>query len=68
VPLICKWSWQIAPGTINGSLIDFTDFLPTFAGVANISVPLYGILDGKEFLSSVKRQDRHSTQFYIYTF
>ena len=54
VPLICKWPGKIAPGTINGSLIDFTDFLPTFAGVANISVPLYGILDGKSFYPQLK--------------
>lgn len=50
VPLICSWPGTIPPGTTNRNLIDFTDFLPTLAGVANIPVPAsYGILDGYSF-------------------
>lgn len=49
VPLICKWPGQIAAGKINRDLIDFTDFLPTLAAVADIPVPEYGLLDGNSF-------------------
>ena len=50
---MCRFS---APeqGTIAGSIssiIDFTDFLPTLAGIANVPVPTaYGPLDGTQFL------------------
>ncbi|CAN5476506.1 sulfatase-like hydrolase/transferase [soil metagenome] len=54
VPLICKWPGNIAAGTINGNLVDFTDFLPTLAGIANIPVPAYGILDGTSFYPQLK--------------
>ena len=49
VPLIVYWKGKIAPG-INNDLIDFTDFLPTLADVANVPVPAYcGIVDGVSF-------------------
>jgi hypothetical protein len=53
---------------INGSLIDFTDFLPTLAGVANNPVPRYGILDGRSFYPQLKGKQGQSTQLHIYTF
>jgi arylsulfatase A len=50
VPFICKWPGVVAPGSINNDLIDFTDFLPTFAGIANAPVPAgYGVIDGNSF-------------------
>jgi hypothetical protein len=49
VPLIAYWPGKIAPGSVNNDLIGFTDFLPTFAGIANIPVPDYGPLDGVSF-------------------
>lgn len=67
VPLICKWPGKIAPGTINGSLIDFTDFLPTLAGVANISVPSYGVLDGTSFYPQLKGRTG-TLRNYIFTY
>jgi arylsulfatase A len=54
VPLICKWPGKITGGAINGNLIDFTDFLPTLAGIANIPLPRYGILDGTSFYPQLK--------------
>ncbi len=48
VPMAVWWPGRIMPG-VNNDLIDFTDFLPTFAGMANISVPNYGVLDGVSF-------------------
>ena len=50
VPLIAWWNGKIIPGSINGDLIDLTDFMPTLADVANIPRPTtYGILDGVSF-------------------
>jgi arylsulfatase A len=50
VPLIAYWPGTINAGTVNNDLIDFTDFLPTIAGVAGIPEPTdYGTLDGVSF-------------------
>ncbi|HEY2727134.1 MAG TPA: sulfatase-like hydrolase/transferase, partial [Parafilimonas sp.] len=52
VPLIMYWPNTIAAGSINNDLIDFTDFLPTFAGVANLQIPSgYAPVDGVSFSS-----------------
>ena len=49
VPLIVYWRGVVAPG-VNNDLIDFTDFLPTLAGIANTTVPpSYGTIDGVSF-------------------
>ncbi|HYK47592.1 MAG TPA: sulfatase-like hydrolase/transferase, partial [Parafilimonas sp.] len=52
VPLIAYWPGTISPA-MNGDLIDFTDFLPTVAGIAKISLPNYGPLDGVNFYPSL---------------
>ncbi len=50
VPLIAAWQDHIPAGSISTTVIDFTDFLPTFADMANISKPAdYGMLDGISF-------------------
>ncbi len=50
VPLIVSWPGKIAAGSVNNDLIDFTDFMPTLAGIAKIPVPAdYGTLDGVSF-------------------
>ncbi len=55
VPLLCKWPGKIAAGTVNNNLIDFTDFMPTLADVANIPLPAnYGSLDGNSFFAQLK--------------
>lgn len=50
IPMMITWPAKIVPGTVNGNLVDFTDFLPTFAEAAGISVPTdYGMIDGVSF-------------------
>ncbi len=50
VPLIIYWPGTVTGGSANNDLIDFTDFLPTLAGIANIPKPIsYGVLDGDDF-------------------
>lgn len=50
VPLIALWEGKIKPGQVNNDLIDFTDFLPTMADVANITLPETFVTDGYSFL------------------
>jgi len=50
VPMFIYWPGTIAAGSVNKDLIDFTDFLPTLAGIANVPVPTnYGKIDGVSF-------------------
>jgi arylsulfatase A len=50
VPLIINWQGKISPGKICTDLIDFTDFFPTLAEVANIRLPENEIFDGRSFM------------------
>ncbi len=50
VPLIINWQGKISPGKICSDLIDFTDFFPTLADVANINLPDDEIFDGRSLL------------------
>jgi arylsulfatase A-like enzyme len=67
VPLIAWWPGTIAAGTVNNDLIDFSDFLPTFAGIANISVPTdYGPLDGVSFAPRLTGQSGTPRNWIFY--
>ena len=50
VPLIVNWTGKISSGKLCSDLIDFTDFFPTLAEVANIPLPKENIFDGRSFL------------------
>ena len=50
VPLIAYWPGHIPKGKTNDDLIDFSDFLPTFAEIAQTkNLNKYGITDGISF-------------------
>lgn len=49
VPLIISWPNTIAASSTNNDLVDFTDFIPTLASVANIPKLQSGIQDGIDF-------------------
>lgn len=54
VPLMISWPGHIPARSVNTSLIDFTDFLPTLADAAGISVPLnYAPVDGVSFYNQM---------------
>jgi arylsulfatase A len=46
VPGIARWTGTITPGSINESLINGTDFLPTMLELAGISLPVDRTLEG----------------------
>ena len=69
VPLIVYWPGTIAPGSTNNDLIDFTDFLPTIAGIAGISLPTdYGALDGINFSSKLSGNSGTTTKMELLSF
>lgn len=52
VPLVVHWPRGIAPartGNVLNELVDFTDFLPTFAEIAGAKMPPNWQLDGQSF-------------------
>ncbi len=49
VPLIANWSGTIEPGQVVEDLVDFSDFLPTFADLAGMPVKEDEGLDGHSF-------------------
>ena len=53
VPCIASWPGKIPAGKVSPSLIDFSDFLPTFAAVAGAKLPAGLTVDGKAFASQL---------------
>ena len=50
MPMVVWWPGKVAAGSVNNDLVDFTDFLPTFADIARVPKPTtYGPLDGVSF-------------------
>ncbi|HOD50056.1 MAG TPA: sulfatase-like hydrolase/transferase [Candidatus Hydrogenedentes bacterium] len=56
VPLIANWPGVIPEGRVCGDLIDFADFLPTFAEVAGGALPREQVVDGRSFLPQLLGQ------------
>ena len=56
VPLVGKWPAQVTPGTVCSDLINFSDFLPTFAEAGEGTIPEGRVLDGISFLPRLKGQ------------
>lgn len=57
IPLVVYWPRGIAPNQSTSTLVDFTDFLPTFADAAGIPLPNnYGTLDGTSFYDNLTGQ------------
>lgn len=65
VPLVVSWPGKIMPNTINSNLIDFSDFFPSLAEVAQIKTDTMDI-DGKSFLSQLKGEE-YQPREWIYS-
>ena len=52
VPLIASWPDHISPGRSSAQLVDFTDFLPTIARLAQAALPANLTIDGHAFLAA----------------
>ena len=54
VPLIANWPGTAPAGNICKDLIDFSDFMPTFAELAGAKLPRDRAIDGKSFAPQLK--------------
>jgi arylsulfatase A len=54
VPLIASWPGTVPAGKVCGDLVDFSDFVPTFAEMTGASPPEGMILDGQSFLPQLR--------------
>ncbi len=65
VPLIASWPGSIRMGMTSDALVDFSDFFPTLAEVAQIDLRESETLDGFSFLP-VLRDELPATRGWIY--
>jgi arylsulfatase A-like enzyme len=66
VPLIASWPGHVPGGEISPALIDFTDFLPTFADLAGAPLPEDRTIDGVSFAPQLFGRDEEHRP-WIYT-
>ncbi|HEX5102213.1 MAG TPA: sulfatase-like hydrolase/transferase, partial [Pirellulaceae bacterium] len=57
VPLIASWKGTLKPGGIRADLIDFSDFLPTFAELAGAKLPADVKFDGTSFAPQLRGEE-----------
>ena len=53
VPFIVRWPGMAEPGSVTNELVQFVDFMPTFADAAGIKIRNY-MVDGESFLPVLK--------------
>lgn len=66
VPLIASWPGHVPSGRVSDALIDFTDFLPTFADLTGASVPQDRPIDGVSFAPQLLGSEE-SHRPWVYT-
>jgi len=54
VPLIANWPGTVPAGKVSSDLVDFSDLLPTFAGLAGAALPKEVTLDGRSFAPQLR--------------
>ena len=63
VPLIVSWPGKISKGLKSNSLVDFTDFYPTFADLAKISLNETDPIDGYSLLPHLLEDSTQGREF-----
>lgn len=63
VPLIANWPGVIPAGRVCGDLVDFSDFVPTFAEAAGVEIPADMPIDGKSFLPQLRGEKGHPREW-----
>lgn len=66
VPLIASWPGHVPSGEVSDALIDFTDFLPTFADLAGAPLPSDRTIDGVSFVPQLLGRDTQHRP-WVYT-
>ena len=54
VPMIVNWPGTTPAGRVCPDMIDFSDYVPTFAAVAGAKLPENVVIDGQSFLPQIK--------------
>ena len=54
VPLIANWPGTTPAGKVSNDLVDFSDFMPTFAELAGAKLPAGVTIDGRSFAPQIK--------------
>jgi len=63
VPLILNWPGVIQEGSSCNDLIDFSDFMPTFAELAGAEIPADRPIDGQSFAPQILGLDPHPREW-----
>ena len=63
VPLLVSWPAEIQTAEVVDDLVDFTDFLPTFAEVAEATLPTQFVLDGVSFAPRLRGEGPSPREF-----
>lgn len=66
VPLIANWKGTTPSGTVNDSLIDFSDFHVSMAELAHAKLPDDRVIDGKSFVPQL-RGSKSMGKDWVYT-
>jgi len=56
VPMIVNWPGTTPAGKVCADMIDFSDYVPTFAAAAGAKLPENVVIDGQSFLPQIKGQ------------
>ena len=54
VPMVANWPGSLPAGKVSKDLVDFSDFLPTFAALAGADLPKGVTIDGHSFAPQLK--------------
>lgn len=54
VPMIVNWPGTTPAGTVCADMIDFSDYVPTFAAAAGAKLPENVVIDGQSFLPQIR--------------
>ena len=54
VPMIVNWPGTTPSGKVCPDVVDFSDYVPTFAAVAGAKLPENVVIDGRSFLPQIK--------------
>jgi len=54
VPMIVNWPGTTPAGKVCADMIDFSDYVPTFAAAAGAKLPENVVIDGQSFLPQIK--------------
>ena len=66
VPLIANWPGTTPAGWICSDLVDFSDFLPTFADLADMALPKDSTIDGVSFLPQIMGEKNDNPRTWSY--